>query len=138
MRFRLRTLLILLAAIILAGCFGNFSSGSSKNLTPPVVQRGEPVAIKIQLVILGVGSETPERSYADEKLFVRFDRTSEFKNFPLNRTVPNDEVLLEASIPPETYGESEAVEFYVRLKCDGVENRLPREGQHEVTIEPSM
>ena len=136
MRYRLRTLLMIWLICSACGCIGNYSSGSSKNLTPASVKRGDQVPIRIQLVILGAGSETPENSYSDEELRVRIDGQMEFASFPLRRTVPNDEVILEADIGPDDYGEAKFVEFFVQLKCDGVANRLPRDGYHRVVIQP--
>ena len=125
MKFSIRDLLLVtLVVYAMSGC-GNFSNGGGFNDTPSSVTRGQPILIKMRLVINGVGSSAPERSYSDEECFVRFDRSGDFQKLPLRRTVNADEVWVEATVTPKEYKDAELVQYYLRMKCDGVENRLP-------------
>jgi hypothetical protein len=33
--------------------------------------------------------------------------------------------LVEATVTPKEYDDSELVQYYLRMKCDGIENRMP-------------
>ncbi len=119
MKLSIRDLLLVTVILSISGC-GNWTNGGAFDDTPSSVVRGQPVLIKMRLLLNGA---TPER-YSDEEYFVRFGRSGDFKKLSLRRSVEGDEAWVECEVSPEEYKDADVVQYYLLMKCDGVENRL--------------
>jgi hypothetical protein len=135
MRYRLRSLLILLAVCLVAGCV-NSSNGGSYIRVPTQVKAGEDFEVIRELLLIGYPIGDITRRYDNEKCFVRFGADGEYEEVPLKRKVVNSKRMDVVSIVPGDRTRDVAeVSVYWTLSLDGHANGGEPEAR-TIRVEP--
>jgi hypothetical protein len=136
MRYRVRTLLVLMAVCFIAGCV-NSSNGGSFVRVPTQVQAGEDFEVRRELLLTGYPIGDITTRYDNERCFVRFGADGEYEEFPLKRKrIDSKRMDVVSIVPGERTREVGEVSVYWTLSLDGTSNG----GEHEartVKVEPS-